>query len=49
MHMQHATYTCTCNMQEWKKRWSDSGGNIDPAARFDSFRLSQDGLHALSV
>ena len=35
--------------QEWKKRWSDSGHNIDPAARFDTFRLSQDGIHALTV
>jgi len=37
------------HMQEWKKRWSDAGHNIDPAARFDTFRLSQDGIHALTV
>ena len=29
------------HMQEWKKRWSDSGHNIDPTARFDTFTLSQ--------
>ena len=37
------------HMQEWKKRWSDSGGNIDPAAGYDTFRLSHDGIHALYV
>jgi len=35
------------HMQEWKKRWDEGGGYIDPAAAFDSFKLSQDGIHAL--
>ena len=37
------------HMQEWKKRWGDGATNIDPAARHDAFRLSQDGIHALAL
>uniref|UniRef100_A0A7S0LDC4 Phospholipase B-like n=1 Tax=Coccolithus braarudii TaxID=221442 RepID=A0A7S0LDC4_9EUKA len=37
------------HMQEWKKRWDESGANIDAKAKFDNFKLSQDGIHALPV
>ena len=38
------------HMQEWKKRWADGGaGHIDPRAAYDTFRVSQDGIHALAL
>ena len=39
------------HMQEWKKRWSDGTGqaHIEPAAGYDTFRLSQDGIHRLEL
>mmetsp|Transcript_57675 Transcript_57675/g.132409 ORF Transcript_57675/g.132409 Transcript_57675/m.132409 type:complete len:601 (-) Transcript_57675:395-2197(-) len=36
------------HMQEWKKRWDESGSNIDATAKYDTFKLSQDGIHALT-
>jgi len=36
------------HMQEWKKLWHDGRTHVDPNARYDTFRLSQDGIHALS-
>lgn len=36
------------HMQEWKKRWArDGAANVDPQARFDAFRISESGIHAL--
>ena len=35
------------HMQEWKKRWTDGHSHIDPTAMYDTFRLSQDGIHPL--
>ena len=37
------------HMQEWKKRWDDGHSHIDPAASYDNFRLSQDGIHKLEL
>jgi hypothetical protein len=36
------------HMQEWKKRWArDGAANVDPEARFDAFRISESGIHAI--
>lgn len=36
------------HMQEWKKRWAhDGASNVDPRARFDAFRISERGIHAI--
>jgi len=35
------------HMQEWKKRWGDGRGHIDPSAAHDAFKLAQDGIHRL--
>ena len=35
------------HMQEWKKRWDDGESHVDPTASYDTFRLSQDGIHRL--
>jgi hypothetical protein len=35
------------HMQEWKKRWQDGRTHVDHAARYDNFRLTQDGIRPL--
>jgi len=37
------------HMQEWKKRWQDGQSHINQAARYDTFRLTQDGIEPLSI
>jgi hypothetical protein len=35
------------HFQEWKKRWQDGRTHVDHAARYDNFRLTQDGIRPL--
>ena len=43
------------HMQEWKKRWGAAaaggggGGYVDPLARTDTFKLTQDGFRRLEL
>ena len=37
------------HMQEWKKRWAADGSYIDPAANYDTFVLSQEGIRPLAL